>query len=94
MQQLKYAAYVPPRLVGKPLYVIHKHDTFAMRQNRKFDILSRMPRKSKRALGIDMQMKTRAPHQNQTKIRKILSLPEFLFFPQGNLFFKKERREK
>lgn len=82
-----------PKTTKKP-YLIHKHDISAIRNNSKFDILVRMPRKFKRTLGIGMQMKTRTPHQNQIKIRKLLSLPEFLFFPWSNVFFKKERREK
>lgn len=92
MQQLNMMFVFPK--TSKKAYLIHKHDTFAMKNNRKFDVLSRMPRKSKRALGVGMYMKTRTPHQNQTKIRRVLSLPEFLFFPGAVCFLKRKEERK
>ena len=49
---------------------------------------------SKRALGIDMQMKIRTPHQNQTHWKRTHHLPEFLFFPQGQSVFQKGKRKE
>lgn len=51
-------------------------------------------KKSKRALGIDMQMKIRTPHQNQTHWKRTHHLPEFLFFPQGQSVFQKGKRKE
>lgn len=81
-------------MTSKEDCLIHKHDTFAVKSNWKFDILSRMPRKCKRAWGIGMNTKTRTTHQiRQNSGKYSVSLNSYSS-PRALCFLKRKEEEK
>ena len=78
----------------KEACLIHKHDTFAMKNNKKFDILSRMPKKRKRAWSIGMNTKTRTPHQIRQKSGKHSFSLNSCSSPRALCFLNRKEEER